>query len=137
MYHDTDSVIYTNCPGQWKPPIGKYLGDLANELTCHPMGCPRCSMGPWIVEFVSCGAKNYAYRLNMGQVMCKVRGFSLNISASQVANLNSMKEALHVWKDVDTYPKMITLKTMIMHDKLTAIIYTYMIPKHYSVMYNK
>ena len=74
MYHDTDSVIYTSYLGQWKPPIGKYLGNLANELTCHHIRCPGCSMGHWIVEFVSCGAKNYAYRLNTGQVMCKVRG---------------------------------------------------------------
>ena len=78
MYHDKDSVIYTNCPTQWKPPIGKYLGDLVDELACHHIGCPGCSTGHWIVEFVSCSAKNYAYRLNMGQVMCKVRGYSLN-----------------------------------------------------------
>ena len=72
MYHDTDSVIYVCCPGQWRPPIGKYLGDLAEELACHEIRCLGCSTGHWIVEFVSCGAKNYAYRLNMGQVVCKV-----------------------------------------------------------------
>ena len=74
MYHDRESVIDTSYPGQWKPCIGKYLGDLADELTCNHIRCPGCSMGHWIVEFVSCGAKNYAYRLNTGQVMCKVRG---------------------------------------------------------------
>ena len=58
-------------------------------------------------------------------------------SASQVVNLNSMKEALCAWKDVDAYPEMVTLKTMIMRDKLTAIIYTHMMPKHYGAMYNK
>ena len=121
MYHDTDSVIYTNCLGQWKPPIGKYLGDLANELTCHHIRCPGCSKGHWIVTFVSCGAKNYAYRLNVGQVVCKVRGFSFNFLASHVVNLNSMKEALHAWKDVNAYPEMVTLKTMFMRDKLTTI----------------
>ena len=128
MYHDTDSVIYVCCPGQWKPPIGKYLGDLANKLACHQIRCPGCSTGHWIVEFVSCSAKNYAYRLNTGQIMCKVRGFSLNFSASQ---------ALCAWKDVDAYPEMVTLKTMIMHDKLTTIVYTHMMPKHYGTMYNK
>ena len=137
MYHDTDSAIYSTYPGQWKPPIGKYLGDLADELACHHITCPGCSMGHWIVEFFSFNAKNYAYRLNTGQVMCKVRGFSLNFLASQVVNLNSMKEVLHAWKDVEAYPKMVTLKTMIMHNKLTTIIYTHMMPKHYSVMYNK
>ena len=133
MYQDMDSVIYSSYPGQWKSPIGKYLDDLA----CHHIRCPGCFMGHWIVEFVSCGAKNYAYRLNMGQVMCKVRGFILNFSALQVVNLNSMKEALHMWKDVNAYPEMVTLKTMIMHDKLTAIVYKCMMPKHYSVMYIK
>ena len=72
MYHDTDSVIYICCPGQWKPPIGKYLGNLADKLACHQIRCPGCSTGHWIVEFVSCSAKNYAYRLNTGQAMCKV-----------------------------------------------------------------
>ena len=137
MYHNTDSVIYMSYPGQWKPPTGKYLGDLANELACLQTGCSGCSTGCWIVEFVSCGAKNYAYRLNTGEVVCKVQGFSLNFSASQVVNLNSMKEALHAWKEVDTYSEMVTLKTMSMRDKLTAIVYTYMMPKHYGVMYNK
>ena len=137
MYHVMDSVIYINCLGQWKPPIGKYLDDLANKLTCHHIRCPRCTMGHWIVEFVSCNAKNYTYRMNTGQTVCKVRGFSLNFLASQVVNFNSIKKALHVWKDVNTYPKMVTLKTMIMRDKLTAIIYTRMVPKHYGVMYNK
>ena len=137
MYHDTDSVIYMSYPGQWKPPTGKYLDDLADELACHQIGCSGCSTGHWIVEFVSCGAKNYAYRLNTGEVVCKVRGFSLNFSTSQVVNLNSMKEALCAWKDVDGYPEMVTLKTMIMCDKLTAILYTCMMPKHYGVVYNK
>ena len=72
MYHDTDSVMYMSYMGQWKPPAGKYLGDLADELACHQIGCSGCSTGRWIVELVSCGAKNYAYRLNMGEVVCKV-----------------------------------------------------------------
>ena len=72
MYHETDSVIYSSYPGQWQPPTGKYLGDLADELACHQIGCLGCSTGHWIVEFVSCGAKNYTYKLNTGQVMCKV-----------------------------------------------------------------
>ena len=84
--------------------------------------------------FVSCSAKNYAYKLNMGQVVCKVQGFSLNFSVSQMVNLNSMMEALLAWKDVDAFPEMVTLKTMIMHNKLTTIVYTCIV---YGVMYNK
>ena len=69
MYHDTDSVIYSSYPGQRSLSLGKYL---ANELACHQIGCLGCSSGHWIVEFVSCGAKYYAYKLNMSQVVCKV-----------------------------------------------------------------
>ena len=43
----------------------------------------------------------------------------------------------HAWKDVDAYPEMVTLKTMIMHDKLTTIVFTRMMSKHYGIMYNK
>ena len=57
--------------------------------------------------------------------MCKVQGFSLNISASQVVNLNSMKQALRAWRDVNAYPEMVTLRTMIMRNKMTAIVYTH------------
>ena len=90
MYHDIDSVMYSSYPGQWKPLTGKYLGDFADKLVCHQIGCSGCSAGHWIVEFVSCSAKSYAL-----QMVCKVQDFSLNFSASQMVNLNSMKEALH------------------------------------------
>ena len=45
MYHDTDSVIYSSYWGQWKPPTGKYLCDLADELACHQIGCLGA---PWV-----------------------------------------------------------------------------------------
>ena len=51
MYHDTDSVIYSSYPGQWKPPTGKYLGDLANELACHQTGVLHRSLDSGICQF--------------------------------------------------------------------------------------
>ena len=78
LYHDTNLVIYTKSTGLWEPFMGQYLGDLMNELSCSDMGCSGCHLGHWIAEFNSCDAKNYAYHLNMGEVICKVRGFSLN-----------------------------------------------------------
>ena len=61
IYHDTDSVIYSYYPGQWRPPTGCYLGDLTDKLTCKVIGCNYSGLtfGHWIVEFISCGAKNY------------------------------------------------------------------------------
>ena len=137
LYHDTDSVIYTSLPGQYCPPVGKYLGQLTDELECKEIGCLGCSEGHWIVEFVSCGAKNYAYKLNTGEVVCKVRGFSLNFSASQVVNLDSMKKALMLWKKKEEQMEMTTIKTMILRNKYTGVVYSKEMPKNYGVVYNK
>ena len=67
-------------------PLGEYLGELTNELTFKEVGCEGCEIGNWIVEFVSCGSKNYSFKLNTGQTICKVRAFSLNYKNSQVLN---------------------------------------------------
>ena len=90
-----------------------------------------------IVDFNSCGAKNYAYKLNTGEVVCKVHRISLNYSTLQIVNLGSMKDALISWKNKIEKPKMVTIKTMILQDKLKANIYTLEMPKSYGVVYNK
>ena len=69
--------------------------------------------------------------------MCKVHGFSLNYSASQIVNLESMKDALISWKNKIEQPEMVTIKTMILRDKLKANVYTFEMPKNYGVVYNK
>ena len=137
LYHDTDSVIYRYYPWEWKPEVGKYLGDLTDELLCKEIGCEGCERGHWIVEYVSCGPKNYAYRLNTGEVVCKVRGFSLNYSALQKVNLDTMKYALEAWKNMEKQPEMMTVKTMILRNKLKAVIYSSQMSKSYGVVYNK
>ena len=52
LYYYTDSVIYVSRPGEYDPALGDYLGELTNEL----------GHGEHIVEFVSGGPKNYAYK---------------------------------------------------------------------------
>ena len=70
-----------------------------DELTCKAIGsnCSGLTFGHWIVEFISCRAKNYAYCLNTGQVVCKVRGFSLKFSTSQIVNLKNMEKDLYFY----------------------------------------
>ena len=95
LYHDTDSIIFSVKDGEYVPPLGTYLGQLTDELTCKELSCKKkgCS-GHWIEEFVSCGPKNYSFRVNTGEIVCKVRGFSLNYKSSLILNFESMKEAL-------------------------------------------
>jgi hypothetical protein len=52
FYADTDSVVYTSRPGEWKPELGDYLGDLTYEVPDNR-----------IIEFVTGGPKNYAYKI--------------------------------------------------------------------------
>ena len=80
LYYDTDSVIYKWRPGQPSIETGDFLGDMTDELN-----------GDVIEEFVSGGAKNYAYTTRGGKTECKVRGFSLNVRGKQELNFNTMK----------------------------------------------
>ena len=48
--------------------------------------------GDVITEFVSGGAKNYGYTSRQGKVVCKVRGFTLNVRGAAVLNFQTMKD---------------------------------------------
>ena len=137
LYHDTDSIIFSTNINEYMPSLGNYLGDLTNELSCGNLGCKErnCS-GHWIIEFISCGPKNYAYKLNTNQVVCKVRGFSLNFTASQVINFDSMKEILDSWLQNDV-SKLKTIKTEIRRNKHNCTVYSKQVEKHYGVVYDK
>ena len=81
LYYDTDSVVYKWQPGQPSIAIGDFLGDMTDELD-----------GDVITEFVSGDAKNYGYTTRGGKVVCKVRGFTLNVRGSAILNFHTMKE---------------------------------------------
>ena len=80
IYFDTDSIVYKWRPGKPSIPTGDFLGEFKDEL-----------QGDIIAEFVSGGAKNYAYQTIGGNNTCKVRGFTLNVRGSAVLNFNTMK----------------------------------------------
>ena len=84
MYFGTDSIIYLDKPGQWKPDCGAFLGELTNEL----------NEGDWMTDFVSSGPKNYAFRTHQGKEVCKIQGFTLNMRNSQVLNFESMRNMI-------------------------------------------
>ena len=137
LYHDTDSIIFSVKDGEYSPPLGPFLGQLTDELTCKELGCSRenCT-GHWIEEFVSCGPKNYSFKVNTGEVVCKVRGFSLNYRSSLVLNFDSMKEALLCWK-MNKPKEMITVKTEIRRSVKKMEVINRKIEKHYGVVYDK
>ena len=72
LYCDTDSVIFTQLHGEYAPPVGRFLGDLTEEL----------EPGDYITEFCSNQPKSYAYTTHKGNSTVKVKGFTLNYANS-------------------------------------------------------
>ena len=125
LYNDTDSVIYVSRPGQYDPPLGDYLGELTDEL----------DRGEHIVEFMYGGPKNYAYKTNTNRETCKVRGFTLNYTNSQLINFDSVK---HIVADPKSGLNItITNPSKICREKRKRIIYNRKEEKTYQMVYTK
>jgi hypothetical protein len=87
LYFDKDSVIFKTLKSDdlHYLPIGNYLGELTDEIKPED---------GYIVEFVSGGPKNYAFRTLSGREECKVRGFTLNWVNSKVINFDAIKSLI-------------------------------------------
>ena len=90
LYCDTDSVIYVE---DIHNPIdlvcGDLLGDFTNEL----------DVGDYITNFVALAPKSYAYTTKNGKVICKVKGFTLNIKNQKNINFDSIEKLILGEKD--------------------------------------
>ena len=127
LYYDTDSVIYKWSAGLPKVPTGDFLGDLKDELN-----------GDVIVEFISGGPKNYAYRTEKGKTECKVRGFTLNVRGKDVLNFNTVKRSiLSVLEEGKTNPLELTNPTHFKRDTVNKGIGTVPQTKKYGVVFEK
>jgi len=98
IYCDTDSVLYIQ-PNEGPALVetGDNLGQMASELKPLEM----------ISEVVCAGPKNYAYKTvnfltGESTTVCKVRGFTLNYSASQLVNFAKMKDMILSMDDNET-----------------------------------
>jgi hypothetical protein len=87
LYCDTDSIIYEDDYNKYNIPDGKFLG----EWECETDGLP-------ITEFVSTGAKSYAYKVQGRVKDCKMKGITLNWENSKDINFNTLKKLV----DCDT-----------------------------------
>jgi len=90
IYTDTNSVIFIQ-PRNVHTLIetGDNLGQMASEL----------KQGEIIVEVVCAGPKNYAYKkynsaTGNSKTVCKLRGITLNYSASQLVNFAKTKDMI-------------------------------------------
>ena len=117
-------MIYVSSPGKYDPPKGGYLGELTNEL----------KKGEHIVEFVSGGPKNYAYKTNRENKICKVRGFILHVTNSQLINFKSVKRLV---LDHSETTITVTNPQKICRDKEKRKLYNREEEKNYQMVYTK
>jgi hypothetical protein len=122
LYFDTDSIIYID-KGYENPTLGDFLGEFTNEL------------GPdeHIVEFVSAGPKNYAFKLNTGQTKCTVKGFTLNHIASLKINFDTIKEIV----TEDRQRKIAVKQQKFWRNNKKWLVYTDEVEKSYGFVYDK
>lgn len=87
LYFNTDSVIFKTDKSDDLSylPIDNYLGEMTNEIKPED---------GHIIEFVSGGLKNYAYRTLSGKEECKVRVFILNWINSRLINSEAIKDII-------------------------------------------
>ena len=127
LYYDTDSVIYVHKPDKPGPPLGNYLGDLTDELN-----------GDYITSFVSGGPKNYSYRTKNGKTDTKIRGITLDYTATGKLNHDVVRALVHLHVNCETEAKVtINMPFKITRDKKEKNIVTKKMKKDYRVVYDK
>jgi hypothetical protein len=122
LYYDTDSCIYIHREGAQNPVCGRFLGDLTDELD-----------GDTIETFVSGGPKNYAFKTKLGQVSCKVKGFTLDHRTGEKINFKTMAEMV---KNKSSERVAVTYPNKIVRGKDTTIRSVEQ-TKNYGLVYNK
>jgi len=98
VYFNTDSAIFIQ-PGD--DAVLVQTGDCQGAMTS------QLKPGELIGEFVSGGLKNYAYKSIISvtgdeKTVCKVSGITLNYSASQLVNFESIKQMILRRDETDT-----------------------------------
>jgi hypothetical protein len=90
LYCDTDSIIFVQPKNEHAlVETGDRLGAMTSEL----------APDEHIIEFVCAGPKNYAFKTvnavsGASKTTCKIRGITLNFSASQVVNFDKMRDTI-------------------------------------------
>lgn len=125
LYFDTDSIFYVSKLGEYEPSLGDYLGQFTNEIDSNE--------GNHIVEFVSAGPKNYAYKLDTGKTHCCVKGFSLNHVASLTINYESIKNMVQNNQN----SKLDVEQQTFVRNKKNFKISTEIVNKKYGFVYDK
>lgn len=123
LYCDTDSIIFLSGPGEWRPKVGDFLGEMTNELPENNFEC-----------FVSGGPKNYAFKLakpdKEGNTTC---GITMNYKKTLTLNFDTMREMITGKKKCLT----VTDDYKIRRNMKSVDIISYTEEKDYKIVFDK
>ncbi|XP_048588877.1 uncharacterized protein LOC125572419 [Nematostella vectensis] len=122
--NDTDSIIYTQSTGKWKPPLGNFFEDLTSELPS----------GDHILQFVSTGPKSYSYATTQGTVVCKVKRLHLNVRTADVVNMRTMEDLL---EEGPSGSRTVPNPAAIRRDVRRRTLHTTTLDKTFRMLYSK
>ena len=105
---DTDSLIYTARPGEYRPMLGDLLGQMTDEIQKDYGNDAKC------IKFASNGCKNYGIEVKIAngetRTSLKVKGAKLNYKTMRLFNFNELFDiALKYSKDeikISRFPQM-------------------------------
>ena len=123
LYADTDSIIFISRENQYEPELGDFLGEFTNEIEDELH----------IVEFVSAGPKNYAYKLSNDKTHALCKGISLNYKNSLKINFDSIKEIV----TENHSQKIIAENLKFSRNKVDWTVSTNLVSKLYGFVYDK
>ena len=127
LYYDTDSIVYLTQPDQPEPRLGNYIGDLTDELG-----------GDHITVFASGGPKNYGYITNGDKTDIKVRGITLDCTARQKVNFESLRAMVFLRAKCGvTATVTVDIPFRITRNTKTKEIQSKRMKKEYKIVYNK
>ncbi len=90
LYLDTDSIIFVHKPGNYKPELGNFLGQMTDEVV------EEFGVGARMTEFYSCGPKSYTYKVQKpdGSIVTKIKakGITQTVEACEKLNFNLFKQ---------------------------------------------
>ena len=92
--------------------------------------------GTYITEFVAGGPKNYAFKVNNGGEIVKIRGFHLDAATSEQLDMNTMKNLVKAFVKDKVVETVSIFRAKIARTKDHNVV-TMIEKKYYRIAYDK
>jgi hypothetical protein len=134
LYFDTDSIIFVHREGWYIPQLGDFLGQMTDEIWGEFK-----DEGAKMVNFSSCGPKNYGYMVKFpnGDIKTKVKTKGIKLSEVACKEINFDTLMAFSKSYVDDNPQTLMVPQVQFRSDKAHIVYTVHMEKEYKVVSTK